>query len=130
MKLFNALSNMLHAAPIIPVKLTQGGEPVGKASLRGMSFALIGLVGLALMIYFWLLKDWCRQHPILAKVILGILAVWIIWFVIRWIFSFGDDPLLRREPYRKINLNEEDLKQGNPLNEPDSRKMEKDETHS
>ena len=43
--------------------------------------------------------------------------------------SFNNDPYLRKEPYRKIYLDEENMK-FNPMNEQNPNPTEKDETHS
>ena len=132
MKSFNFMKIVSVATylPIIPVRSRTGGASIGWASLKGMGTAMIGLVVIGLMLYFWFLKDWCQQHPIVTKVILGILITWVVLFIIQWTRSFSEDPLLRAEPYRRINLDEKDLTQVNPINEPGSRKIEKDETRS
>ena len=132
MKSFNFMKIVSVATylPIIPVRSRTGGAPISWASLKGMSYALMGLVILGLIAYFGFLKDWCQQHPILTKVILCLLVVWAICFVIGWIRSFSDDPLLRSAPYRKINLDEEELKQVNPMEEPATREIGKNETRS
>ena len=131
MKSFNFMKIVSAATylPIIPGRSHTGGAPVGWASLQGMGMAMIGLVVLGLIAYFWFLKDWCQQHPVLTKVILALLLVWVVLFIIRWIKSFSEDPLLRAAPYRRINLDEENI-QFNPMNEQTPQKSEKNDTHS
>lgn len=131
MKSFNFMKIVSAATylPIIPVRSHTGGAPIGWASLKGMGMVMTGLVVIGLMAYFWFIKDWCQRHPVLTKIIIGLLIVWVILFIIRWIRSFSDDPLLRAAPYRQINLDEENIK-FNPMNEQTPRKSEKNDTHS
>ena len=84
-----------------------------------------GIIAVIVAICFF--TRWYQRHPVLGKVALGILAVWGIWLVIRWFRSFNDDPLLRKEPYRRIELDEENIK-FNPMNEQNPQSNRKDET--
>lgn len=128
MKYFNRLTKAIMLLPIIPVRSRTGGEPIGWASGAGMQSVFYGLGVLGLVAYFWFRK-WYQHHPIWGKVIIGIVIVWALWWVICWICSFNNDPYLRKEPYRKIDLDEENMK-FNPMNEQNPIPKEKDETHS
>lgn len=125
MKIISAVTYL----PIIPVRSHTGGAPIGWASLKGMGMVMTGLVVIGLMAYLGFLREWCQRHPIVTKVILGLLIVWVVLFIIRWIGSFSDDPLLRAAPYRRINLDEENIK-FNPMNEHTPHGNEKNDIHS
>lgn len=114
--------------PIIPVRGRTGGDPIGWASAKGMQWVFYGLGLLGLVAYFWFCK-WYKHHPVLGKVIIVLVVAWALWWVICWVRSFNDDPYLRKEPYRKIDLDEENIK-FNPMNEQNPNPKEKDETHS
>ncbi len=128
MKFLNALSHVIMSLPIIPVRGRTGGNPIGWASMRGMQGVFYGLGLLGIVAYFWFRK-WYTNHPVWGKIIIGLVVIWALWWVIAWICSFNNDPYLRKEPYRRIDLKEEEI-QFSPLNGQHPPQKEKDETRS
>jgi hypothetical protein len=116
-------SPLLWYLPIIPVHIQPGGKRAGWASFAGMQGVAFALALLIVVALFWFAKFY-THHPTLGKVIIGVLVVWGILLLIQWICSFGNDPLLRKEPYRRIYLDEENMK-FNPMNEQNPTPKEK-----
>ncbi|MBR2082823.1 MAG: hypothetical protein IJ876_07480 [Elusimicrobiaceae bacterium] len=116
--------------PILNIPFAPGGKIVIRgASYNGLGFlcGVIIVVGVFGWSYF---RMWYIQHPILGKLILLVVAWWVLCQIVRFFQVLCDDPYTRRTPYRNIEPVEISSKQVDLLEENKISESEKDKTHA
>ena len=69
----------------------------GRKVIQLVSVVLIVCVVLA----YHFLRSWYQAHPVLGKIILGIIVCWAVYQAVLLFRSFNDDPLTRTTPYKR-----------------------------
>ena len=66
---------------------------------------VVQLVGVVLIaggvLTYYFLRSWYQAHPILGKVILGVIVCWAVYQAVLLFRSLNDDPLTRTTPYKR-----------------------------
>ena len=98
--------SLISLFPFIPISWRHGGTPIAWASLRGLNTLVLFAILVCCVGGFFFFR-WYGKHPLLGKIILILLVLWVIWKGISWLVALGDDPLTRQKPYRPVDLPEE-----------------------
>ena len=100
--------SLVSILPVFPISAKPGGPAVSRASFRGLGMLLFAGILLCCVVGFYFLR-WYQKHPGWGKVILAGVGVLGIWQIVRFLKGACEDPLLRKTPYRAVELPEETL---------------------